>query len=254
MNTSSDQHVVDLIPGYALGCLNVDESSLVGLHLSMCAECRAAFEAYRQVADDLYLAVPEGVPSSGVKNNVMARIRSIGHRNGSTRGVGAPAGKRMDRKLWPVAPAWGMIGLALVIVLGLSNLFLWQRIQRMQAEAPASFRTVNLAGTENAPAASGILVMDQEGDHGTLVVNGLPALSAENQYQLWVIHDGQRASGGVFSVSDAGYGAVMVEAQQSLFLASSFGVTIEPVGGSPGPTGKKVLGGSPAPSAMQPNR
>jgi anti-sigma-K factor RskA len=111
---------------------------------------------------------------------------------------------------------------------------------------------VALAGTDAAPGASGVLVISQDGSSGTLVADGLPVLEAGKQYQLWLIHDGQRDSGGVFSVSPAqaagvtpdSYAVMAVQSARPLTDYTGFGVTIEPAGGSPGPTGQKVLGGN----------
>lgn len=91
--------------------------------------------------------------------------------------------------------------------------------------------------------ASGVMVISQDGVSSTLVVDGLPALEAGKQYQLWLIRNGQSASDGVFSVAPDGYGMMVVQSSRPLTDYSSFGITIEPAGGSPGPTGKKVLGG-----------
>jgi anti-sigma-K factor RskA len=76
------------------------------------------------------------------------------------------------------------------------------------------------------------------------VVDSLPVLDVTHQYQLWLIKDGKRTSGGVFSVSQAGYGALAISSPQPLKEFAAFGITIEPAGGSPGPTGDKVMGGS----------
>jgi anti-sigma-K factor RskA len=103
-------------------------------------------------------------------------------------------------------------------------------------------RTINLVGTEKAPQATGLLVMSVDGERGTLVVDGLTPLGEDQEYQLWLIQDGQRTSGGVFSVNRKGYGSLWVSSPQPLSTYSGFGITIEPAGGSPGPTGDKVLG------------
>ena len=106
-------------------------------------------------------------------------------------------------------------------------------------------RVIAMVGTGAAPASAGTLVVDSEGEYGTLVVEGLPALDQDHQYQVWLIRDGQRTSGGVFSVSPEGYGALMLSSPEPLSSYPAFGVTIEPEGGSPGPTGDKVLGSAP---------
>jgi anti-sigma-K factor RskA len=70
-------------------------------------------------------------------------------------------------------------------------------------------------------------------------VDHLEPLGPDQQYQLWLIKDG-RISGGVFDVGDDGYGSLTVRAPDPLD-SYTFGVTVEPAGGSPGPTGPRVL-------------
>jgi anti-sigma-K factor RskA len=90
----------------------------------------------------------------------------------------------------------------------------------------------------------GVLVISESGMDGTLVVRPPAEFGGAYQYQLWLIRGGQRTSGGVFSIRDEkdGYGYLVVQAPDSLLSYDSFGVTIEPHGGSPGPTGNKVMG------------
>ena len=104
-------------------------------------------------------------------------------------------------------------------------------------------RIVMLTGTEAAPGVTGTIVITTAGESGTLVVDGLPSLDEARQYQLWLIRDGQRTSGGVFSVNPEGYGLLWISSPANLTSYGAFGITIEPAGGSPGPTGDKVLGG-----------
>ena len=109
----------------------------------------------------------------------------------------------------------------------------------------ATMQTVSLLGTEAAPEAQALLVIGSDGDEGGLVVEDLPVLDHYHQYQLWLIdRDGQRTSGAVFSVDADGYGTATVGSPLLLTSYVAFGVTIEPAGGSPGPTGQKVLGGA----------
>ena len=76
----------------------------------------------------------------------------------------------------------------------------------------------------------------------TLSITDLPKLPADKQYQLWLIQDGQRDSGAVFSVDTNGSAQVNIDAKRPLTEYRAFGITIEPAGGSPGPTGERVLG------------
>jgi anti-sigma-K factor RskA len=138
-------------------------------------------------------------------------------------------------------PVWVGVGLLLIIALAASNIVLLNQVQRQPS---AEFHLVAMKGAAGAPNASGIMVISQEGMAGTLIVDGLPLLDTSKQYQLWLIKGGQRVSGGLFYVGQGGYGMLAVQAPGSLLNFSSFGITVEPTGGSPGPTGAKVLGGN----------
>ena len=105
-------------------------------------------------------------------------------------------------------------------------------------------RVIALANTQNSAGALGTLVIDQQGDYGTLVVDKLAGLNSSQQYQIWLLKDGQRTSGGLFSVNPDGYASLEIMAPLPLAQYDSVGITIEPVGGSPAPTGAKVLGGA----------
>jgi anti-sigma-K factor RskA len=133
--------------------------------------------------------------------------------------------------------------LVLIVALAVGNLTL-----RQQSDEPKTvsggMRIVSLAGTEAAPDAFGTLIISADGEYGTLVVDGLPPLDEGYQYQLWLIKDDQRTDGGVFSVNHEGYGALLISSPTPLSTFPAFGITVEPAGGSPNPTGDKVLGGS----------
>jgi hypothetical protein len=148
------------------------------------------------------------------------------------------------RTIRPLPFSWGIVGLLLIVGLAISNLALWQQMTNLRATTEAlAFRFVPLASTDVTPGADGVLIINGRGTHGTLVVDNLPELDEAHQYQLWLIKDGERTSGGVFSVSKDGYGAMWVRSPLPLGVYTSFGITIEPEGGSPSPTGDKVLGG-----------
>lgn len=100
-----------------------------------------------------------------------------------------------------------------------------------------------LQGTEAAPLAKGRLIRDPDGKGAVLVVQGMPAPPPGQVYQLWFIRpDGRRDSGGLFTVDD-GRGVLYAHLPANVDEYVAVGVTDEPAGGSPGPTGTKVLGG-----------
>jgi len=234
------EHVIDLIPAYALSCLDDDEAAQVTEHLRRCQECQVELRAYQAVVDQLPLAVPQVEPSQQVKQALLRRVEQV-----SPETKKPSAWARLTNGFKTASPVWGMASLALVIVLLVSNLSLWRQVNLLQSNpGSTALRVVNMAGTQSSPGATGMIVISKNGEYGTLVVDHLPALSPEQQYQLWLIQDDKRTSGGVFSVSPDGYASHVINAPRPLDQYGAFGVTIEPAGGSPGPTGEKVLGGN----------
>lgn len=235
-----EEHVLEQIPAYALGILDGAEAKTVTDHLATCDRCRAEMRAYSQVVDSLPLAMVQVEPPATLKGKILQQATS------TERPVQAQPSRKwwqgLSARLAPVAPVWGMVSLILIVLLGASNLFLWQRLNRVENDRNR-LATVPLTGTELAPNATGMLVISADGEHGTLVVDRLPVLDASQQYQLWLIRDGKRTSGGVFSVDDEGYGSVWISSPEPLASYQAVGITIEPNGGSPSPTGERVLGG-----------
>ena len=231
------EQVFDLIPAYTIGALSQAEARQLEQHLVQCATCQAELRAYQTVVEALPLAVPQRTPPEAVKQRLMSQVRRpVSPPQAAPRGIGILAW------LTRLTPAWSLVSLVLILALATSTIWLWQRLNSMQQRQ--KFYVVNLAGTEINSAASAVLVISTDGADGTLVVERLPILDEAQQYQLWLVRADTRTSGGVFSVSKSGYahmGIYGVDA--SLLDFESFGVTIEPAGGSPQPTGEKVLGG-----------
>ncbi|HID50628.1 MAG TPA: hypothetical protein EYP41_01145 [Anaerolineae bacterium] len=233
MDKNEHTEIIELIPAYALGSLDAAEAVTVSQHLAGCAECQAELAAYEAVVDTLPAAAPVLAPSPALKKRLLAQVQS--KREGKTAVSPQPTfWQRISHALrqprWQTAVALA----ALILIIG--GLFLWQQTNQ---SAPTE---IVLTGTEAAPEAQGVIQVAGNGREGILTVSGLPPLSPEQQYQLWLIDDGQRVSGGLFSVSADGRTTLTIHAPQPLTEFSAFGVTIEPAGGSPGPTGQRVLG------------
>jgi anti-sigma-K factor RskA len=239
-----NNHVTDLIPAYALGSLDEDEARLVENHLASCSTCQAELRSYQAVAGQLSLAVPETDPPADLKQRLLARVQEV-----PATTADAQAKPSWHQQLITIVqralatPVWRPVALILILALIAANLLLWQRAKNTEKLVPAGFQTVNLSGTAAAPGAQGVIVISDDGQHGTLIVENMPELGQELEYQLWLIKGDQRTSGGIFSVSEDGYRSIWVKSPRPLADYSDFGVTIEPAGGSPGPTGDKVLGG-----------
>ena len=74
-----------------------------------------------------------------------------------------------------------------------------------------------------------------------LTAESFPELQPDMAYQLWLIRDGQRTSGGLFTVDDEGAGVLLVVAPKPIDIFDSMGITPEPASGSPAPTSPPVV-------------
>ncbi len=250
MSETKDGHIQESLPAYTLGILDADAIEYVNLHLAVCEFCQAELAAYESVVDALPLAAPDASPSPALKRRLMSRVNP----GLEVRPTAVPAAtpQSTEPSLWDQlatgfqslinGPIWRPATLVIIIALLAANVVLWREVNQPD---PNSWRRVYLSGTENAPEASGIIYISADGKNGTIIVDQLPQLGVDSQYQLWLIEDGQRSSGAVFSVDDDGYRGLQIESSQPLQDFESFGITIEPAGGSPGPTGEKVLGYNP---------
>ncbi len=91
---------------------------------------------------------------------------------------------------------------------------------------------VNLEGTKNAPQSSASVFWDSASANVYLVVQNMPVLPNDKQYQLWAIIDGVPKDLGVFDVKEKN----MIIKMQGVQKAQAFAITIEKQGGNPTPT------------------
>jgi anti-sigma-K factor RskA len=242
---ASQDHIIDLVPGYALNCLDPEEIQIVEAHLAVCPECQEELRVYQKIVDDLPMAIPQFDPPADLKNKILAKAGQQKPAAAGSIGLFALLSRPIQQVLAALSrsPGFALASLMLVIVLAAGNLILANQIARQNQVQREGMRTLALAATDNAPGAHGLIVISTDGADGTLVVDGLTELSEDQEYQLWLIGDGVHDSGGTFKVGDDGYGGRWVYSPQPLGSYQAFGITIEPAGGSPGPTGPKVLGG-----------
>ncbi|HEX9386866.1 MAG TPA: anti-sigma factor [Anaerolineales bacterium] len=235
---SNETHILDLLPVYVLGSLDADEASRVEEHLLGCLICRNESNALQAVADHLSFAAPAADPSPELKDRLIQRVQAT--RSQSRAPVQAPSRSWLDRLL----PAWSLASLVFIFILAGFNLLLWQRLNHLETVTSLEgMRAVPLIASTSASRATGFVLISADGDSGALIVDGLPPLGESQQYQLWLIRNGEKTSGAVFSTDEKTYGGTRIRAPRSLLEYTAVDITIEPTGGSPQPTGAMVLGG-----------
>ncbi len=232
----------ELLAAYALQALDPEEHDRVREHLRGCAECRRALTEFEGVAQGL-LYVPTPVkPPARLRAGLIAHIAT----------PRTPAAVRRG----PVWMRWA-IGSALALVLILNAALVWQvsRLQSQQARLTAQQETDRTAlalasypGTRVAllqgDGVGGTVLYEPDGSLAVLHVWGLPEVAGGLVYQAWLIDaGGDRQSAGTFSPAEGlPFTSVVLHSADAVGTFTGLGVTVEPVGGSPAPTGPRILG------------
>ncbi len=235
-----NNHVIELLPAYALGCLDEDEAVQISEHLSDCSICQSELDAYQTVTAQISLAGAITEPPPVLKQQLFDRLQ-----------IPRSSPSASSRKYrWGLAPrflsAWGVVSLLLILALSAGSFYMWQRINRLeQTNRPGGMYAFSLNGTEIKPDAAGYLIIGEDGRNGAVIIDKLPPLDPEvEEYQLWLIRNGEYTSGALLAVDEMGYGGRRVSAPDNLLTYSAVSMTIEPAGGSPHPTGEVVLVGA----------
>lgn len=238
---------------YALGALERHEARQLDEHLALCRTCRETLASDLSAAAALAFAPPLVRPPAHLRARILAAAR----------------GEAADRRSWwsrllprPVGLAAAAAFATLAFAVSLSwGITLQSRLDSLSRPTPAALASApsgvdeygawsaaraqmrRLAGSPVAPEARGWIYLDLSTDEALLVAYRMPPLEPTKSYQLWLIADGQRSSGGVFNVDEEGYGWLKVRSPRPLASYQRVGITVEPRVGSDGPTGQRVLGG-----------
>jgi anti-sigma-K factor RskA len=213
-----------LTGAYALDAVSGTDRAEFERHLGQCAACRQEVAELR--ATGARLAVAAAVdPPPELKAAVLAAVART-------------------RRLPPKVP----------VVRELSRAKTWRlRVSLVGAAAAAVAAVVFGVATSPAPvdsvldapdavAIQGIgqghatLVVSRSRNQAVLLASDLPALDAGHVYQVWLIGVGGARSAGLMA-SEASQRMLVAELPPDV---DRIGITVEPAGGSPGPTGPAV--------------
>jgi len=236
--------VRELLPAYALDGLALEDRWQVDQHLDACPDCRERLDGYRAVGHVLLTSVTPVEPPPGLRASLIASVASK-----------AVEPQPHPRRGWP---AWRGLAAGTALLLLVANVFLFyetRSLARQQEQLAAQLvedqTTLGLAAYPSTRTA----LVRGDGTYGTFLFEpdlpvsvlyawGLEPLTSGETYQAWLIEpDGDRVDGGIFQVEpETGFVRLLIRAPQVLSAYVGIGVTIEPNGGSPAPTGPRVLG------------
>lgn len=231
------------LAAYAIGALDPEEAAALEEHLQTCETCRSELAGYRRVGTGLLSALPPQAPRAAVRRNLEKRL-----------GGERQAQRARPQFSWSIGQ---MVFAGLLAVLIALNVLLVSQVYSLRQEQAellsqrSSEETViamlaypstrTLAFEDNG--VTGSLLVDQQRNLVAVFAWNLPSPAAGKTYQVWLIDtNGNRTSGG-FLVPEADYPFVMstIWTRQPLTDFTGIGVTLEPAGGSPQPTGPRMF-------------
>lgn len=236
---TADVHA--LAGAYALDALPDDERAFFERHLAACDACR------REVAELTETAARLGggataAPPPGLRERILAAAdvtRQLPPQSEPEPASTVPSAwtRVRGRMLMPVAAC-----LALVVI-ALSGMVVNLNRQLDQDPGPDAavlavlgardLETVELDMAGNGP---GRFLYSPSEDQGVLVAAGMPTVSDDETYELWLIHDGTPVPAGLFRPD--GSGAAVAQVEGIVRGAELVAVTVEPAAGSKRPTGE----------------
>lgn len=236
-----------LLASYALEAVNREEKALLEAHLAACEDCRQELGDYVRIKEGLLYTPAPSKPSPEVRKRLAARTSSHQHEP-------KPRGGWLSGMSWFRAAL--VLGMLLLVVINVGLLLrvrqLGQRQARYEQQARAyqtslalmtyyDTRVVELSNDQ----AYGTLIYEPDRKVGVLNVRGLDVVPEDRVYQIWMIDpQDNRVSGGLFTVLDqeSTYVSFVIQLENPFQSYEAVGITIEPAGGSPAPTGPKVIG------------
>jgi len=255
----------ELAGPYALDILDADERRAFERHLPLCAECQREVADARAVAEGLALTVEPVDPPAALRGRVLDAATAIPQASSS---VGP---NRAGVLPWALAAAASVAA----IVFGLGWWNAADQLARTENELAAARQTlaaaqsrmadaqsvadrltrelsvlsapdlvrVDLKGQPAAPAASGRVHWSRSRGAAFTATN-LPPLDAGRVYQLWFVTAGAPVSAALVTPDAAGRVETVMPSPAGV-EPTGFALTVEPAGGSPGPTGAMLLVGAP---------
>ncbi len=226
------------LSAYALGALDTDEAAALRIHLQTCDSCRAELADYQRVSAGLLAALPPKAPGPALKRTLQKRL----------------AARTRPQFKW----SWSQVAVSgafvLLIVLNIVSISQVYSLSELQAEQSRERYAEQTAIAMLAYPGTQSISFNQDGVAGSLLVDKhrnllavfawhLPPAPAGKTYQMWLIDpQGDRTSGGFLAPeADQPFSMAVIASPQPLMSFVGLGITLEPSGGSPKPTGPKVL-------------
>ena len=258
LKADMDPRIEELLSFYVLDALTDEERELVESYLAEHPEARPQVQDLRSGASTLPYAVAPVAPPPHIKKALMARVASDARARPQLQSQPSRRAFRFEDIFRVLSLGAATIAILWAIVLNgqvsslrkeISSLNQQLAVQSQSLETlinglpqtnPSNVITVSLKGTEAQPRAQGQLIADPNEQSAVLVISGLPPLEPGRTYQVWLIGNAP-VSAGLLTVDENGQSVLIVTSVEAIGSFNSLGISIEPEGGSPQPTGEIVV-------------
>lgn len=228
----------DLLPAYALGAVEPEEREQIEAALAKSPELREELATYAPVMEALALSVPQMKPPSDLGDRILRAATA------------QPVVRRF--------PVTRFLAVAAAVVLVLVGVLLVQLLDEDDDTPNPPSASQQIAAIMDDPDSARIELTGVEENqefaqvHGELIVApghhqavlhlaNLPH-PPDKHYQLWFVRDEERFSAAVFVPEWAtSEKPLLIELPENFASYQGMGITVEPIGGSPEPTGDAVL-------------
>ncbi|MDX1658683.1 MAG: anti-sigma factor [Nitriliruptorales bacterium] len=233
---TADVHT--LTGAYALDALPEDERRDFERHLADCEACRREVEEFRATAAHLASAGHEE-PPAGLKERVMAEVDTI--RQDPPPTVVEMPKRPMTQRLLTVAAvilAIAAIGLG-VTVAGLND-----RVEELETASAQMAEIMAAPDAETVALETEVggvaqFVYSRSQGEAVFLAKGLPTLSEDEVYELWLIGADGPVPAGLFRPGERGATSQLLAG--GVGSAQAVAVTVEPAGGSDQPTTEPIV-------------
>ncbi|MAT04303.1 MAG: anti-sigma factor [Acidimicrobiaceae bacterium] len=222
---SDDVH--HLAAAYTLDALDPDERAMFEAHLDDCERCRVEVAEFGEVAGSLAGAAAT-TPPPAMRDRVLAEIAETRQDRPTVRHLAET--RRRPRSAMLLATAAAIVGLIAGAAIALVA-FDRTSDSEVVLSAPDAI-TMPLDGAEGSVR----VVWSSELGRAVVLGDGLPDPGADRVYELWSIGDDGPVPAGLFSPDD-GRVQTVFDLDPNATTPAAWGITNEPDGGSPAPTG-----------------
>lgn len=237
---------------YALDALDGQEFVPFTEHLRTCAICPGAVAEFRTTAAQLSFAAESMAPSPELRARILGAVAAEASAERRQRVPMAPTPLPLRRR----TPQIYALAAVLLLALGLGqlawNLTLQRNLQQTRAELSQAQGELSqaqgelastrwqLAAAQSGQTITGEMVYLRDRQQAVLVVNGLPALQANQVYEVWLVNEGSAP------VPQTVFLTATTAIQANLDQYQKIAITIEPgPRGSTAPTSPILAIGSP---------